>query len=370
MAKINIRLAVQQRVLPAYRVPFFDALAQECSQGLSLFAGQPARNESIENIAFPVVANFQKTRNIHLLGGKLYLCWQLGIINWLEQIQPGALIMEANPRYLSSYFAIQWMKNRHLPVIGWGLGSPRMRGALAGLRGKIRNQFISHFDALITYSQLGAKEYQALGFPVQKIFVASNAVAARPTSPPPQRMQNHFAERPVVLFVGRLQARKKVDNLIRACAALPAELQPILQVVGDGPQRAALEALAGQIYPAASFTGALHGRALDQQFTRADLFVLPGSGGLAVQQAMAFALPIIVGQADGTQLDLVRAENGWRLESGGVDVLILIMKNILSDVPRLRRMGLASYRIVHDEINLENMVSRFMEAVNSVVEKK
>ena len=63
-------------------------------------------------------------------------------------------------------------------------------------------------------------------------------------------------------------------------------------------------------------------------------------------------------------------ENGWSLDSGEVDALTLIIKNILSDVPHLRRMGLASYRIVHEEINLENMVSRFMEAVNSVMEKK
>ena len=41
------RLALQQRVLPGYRVPFFDLLAESCEGGLNLFAGQPRRVESI-----------------------------------------------------------------------------------------------------------------------------------------------------------------------------------------------------------------------------------------------------------------------------------------------------------------------------------
>jgi glycosyltransferase involved in cell wall biosynthesis len=42
-----------------------------------------------------------------------------------------------------------------------------------------------------------------------------------------------------VLYVGRLQARKRLDDLIRACAALRS-LQPKLVIVGDGPERRTL----------------------------------------------------------------------------------------------------------------------------------
>ena len=41
------RLGLQQRVLPSYRVPFFDRLASVCEGGLSLFAGRPRAVESI-----------------------------------------------------------------------------------------------------------------------------------------------------------------------------------------------------------------------------------------------------------------------------------------------------------------------------------
>ena len=41
MTRFPGRLAVQQRVLPSYRAPFFDLLASACDGGMSLFAGRP-----------------------------------------------------------------------------------------------------------------------------------------------------------------------------------------------------------------------------------------------------------------------------------------------------------------------------------------
>ncbi len=75
-----------------------------------------------------------------------------------------------------------------------------------------------------------------------------------------------------------------------------------------------LEALADVSYPETEFPGGIHDEALAPWFRKADLFVLPGTGGLALQQAMAYGLPVIAGVADGTQADLVRQSNGWLLE--------------------------------------------------------
>ena len=172
-------------------------------------------------------------------------------------------------------------------------------------------------------------------------------------------------DRATILFVGRFQARKRIDSLLRACAEMP-EPRPRLVVVGEGPEREKLEALAGEIYPYAEFVGAKHGDALKPYFAEADLFVLPGTGGLAVQEAMSHGLPVIVAKGDGTQDDLVRAENGWQIPPGDYDALVSTMREALSDVERLRKMGEESYRIVSQDINLEKMVDVFVGALNSV----
>ena len=359
MNRFEGKLAVQQRVLPSYRAPFFDLLASACDEGMSLFTGLPRPSEGITTTDQLQITNYTLGQNIHLFSGALYLCYQRGLIDWLEAWNPDALIMEANPRYLSSPSAVKWMHKQDKPVIGWGLGAP----AVSGTRESGRTNFLSQFDALISYSQRGADEYASLGFPLDNLFVANNSVAPSPTWPLPVR-PNTFNERPCILFVGRLQFRKNVDLLLGACAEL--EPQPRLVIVGDGPEREHLESLAQEIYPSAEFIGARHGAELKPYFTEADLFVLPGTGGLAVQEAMSYGLPVIVAQGDGTQDDLVREGNGWQIPPDDFDALLSAMKDALSDVARLRKMGEESYRIVRDEINIEKMVETFVVALTQL----
>jgi glycosyltransferase involved in cell wall biosynthesis len=228
----------------------------------------------------------------------------------------------------------------------------------------VRARFISQFDAMIAYSRRGADEYADLGFPLDNLFVAHNSVSPSPTWSLPGRPDT-FRNEPCVLFVGRLQFRKNVDLLLGACA----EIQNIrLVIVGDGPERESLEELAGRIYPSAEFVGSKHGEELKAHFEEADLFVLPGTGGLAVQEAMSYGLPVIVAQGDGTQDDLVRKWNGWQIPppSGDFDALVSTMKEALSDIARLRTMGAESYRIVKEEINIERMVDVFVKALNAL----
>ncbi len=116
------RLGLQQRVLPGYRVPFFDMLAAACDEGLSVFAGQPRANEGIANGQLHV-ARQAAAENMHILGGSLYLCQQRGLLPWLASWDPKALIVEANPRYLATGSAVRWMHDRKRRVIGWGLGA-------------------------------------------------------------------------------------------------------------------------------------------------------------------------------------------------------------------------------------------------------
>lgn len=356
------RLAVQQRVLPDYRVPFFESLARSCNAGLSLFAGLPRPIEGIQAVTALRASNFRLANNLHILGGSLYLCHQRGLLGWLQEWDPAALILEANPRYLSTPAAVEWMHRRGRRVVGWGLGAAPLAGPLASLRVSSRLRFLLRFDALIAYSQRGAAEYAALGFPRERVFVAHNAVVPAPGSAASHRPSQ--AEQPTILFVGRLQPRKRLDLLLCACAQLPNP--PRLVIVGDGPERDRLASLALQVFPTAEFTGSKHGAELDPYFAAADLFVLPGTGGLAIQQAMSHALPVIVAKGDGTQDDLVRDRNGWQVPPDDLEALVAALTGAVSDVPRLRRMGAESYRIVAEEINLETMVAVFVEALNSL----
>jgi glycosyltransferase involved in cell wall biosynthesis len=81
---------------------------------------------------------------------------------------------------------------------------------------------------------------------------------------------------------------------------------------------------------------------------------------------MAHGLPVIVAEGDGTQDDLVRPENGWRVPAGDIQALTVTLEQALASKGRLRQMGEASYRLVVEEINVEKMVEAFLSAFRAV----
>ncbi|MGH2582633.1 MAG: glycosyltransferase family 4 protein [Anaerolineales bacterium] len=353
-----------QRVLPRYRAPFFDLLASQCANGLSVFAGEPRKNESITQAESLQSAEWMRAKNIHLFGGQFYLCLQRGLVQWLEEWNPDSLIIEANPRYLSTPRAVRWMHARGRPIIGWGLGAPVPQSALTDARLRGRQRFLEQFDAMISYSEQGAIEYRALGCSADRVFVAPNAMSPRPSAAPAHAPQ--FNGRPIVLYAGRLQARKRLESLMRICASLPDQIKPRLQIVGDGPEKGRLEKIAADVYPDTEFSGALFGDELAERFKTADLFVLPGTGGLAVQQAMSYGLPVIMADDYGSQPDLVTPANGWLLPPNDDAALQTALHEALSDPSRLRRMGEESFRLVQEKFNLETMVDVFVRALSEV----
>jgi len=180
-------------------------------------------------------------------------------------------------------------------------------------------------------------------------------------------MRQHHTHTPILVSLGRLQIRKRIDLLIQACADLPEALKPELMIIGDGPDRERLQSIAAEKYPRTKFHGAKTGADLDALLAQADLFVLPGTGGLAIQQAMAAGLPIIAALGDGTQNDLVRQSNGWLVEPDSLTDLSRVLQIALSYREQLQMMGMESYRIVKEEINIESMADVFVQVFRSVM---
>lgn len=91
--------------------------------------------------------------------------------------------------------------------------------------------------------------------------------------------------RPIFAYVGRVAVEKN----LRAFLAL--DLPGSKLIIGDGPQRKALE----QEFPDAHFVGARHGQSLASGYAGADIFVFPSrtdTFGLVVLEALASGLPV------------------------------------------------------------------------------
>jgi len=371
------RIGFQQRVIPIYRGPFFEHLAERLPHTrIQVFSGKSRGTEVVAEAADLGECPWVRGRNRYLGGEKRYVLWQSGLERWLSAYVPQMLVLEANPRYLSNLAALWRLRGTGRPVIGWTLGPARRARRGSGWAPLLLNYYRS-FDGLVTYSKAGARMFANLGISEDRIFIAPNAVqpgdARRisrmldddPTLLFRWREELGLGAGAVILFVGRLQPRKRVDLLLRACARQSRNVQVL--VVGDGPERARLEALAEEILPRTRFAGERFGLDLGICFAVADLFVMPGTGGLALQEALTYGKPVAVAEADGSQADLVQPGlNGWLLLPGDEDHLAIILEEALANPARLRAMGQVSQAIVEREATLERMGEGFISAFNEI----
>ncbi len=376
----TLRVGIVQRVLTTYRRPFFERLASQPGIELSVFAGQPQRGEAVrvEN-----VLNRGKVfaaTNRYLPSPLGLLCWQSGVCDWLTTFDPQILTLEANPRILSHWLAIDWMRRRRRSVLGWGLGELERSGPiwLRTARRRFAWLLIRSFDAMIAYSSKAKNDYIAAGVPCDRVFIAHNSIDNSESEtylaelgvkldwvPSWKDSLNLMPDLPIVLFVGRLIPQKRVDLLIRACGPLFESCQ--LLVVGDGPLRAELELQARAFDKRIRFVGHQAGESLARSFIGSDIFVLPGAGGLAVHQAMSYGKPIIVSFGDGTEADLVReGQNGYFFQPGNEEDLRAKIALLLSDPDRIRQFGQVSLALIRSEMNLDAMVNSFLQAFDYV----
>jgi glycosyltransferase involved in cell wall biosynthesis len=119
------------------------------------------------------------------------------------------------------------------------------------------------------------------------------------------------------LFVGRLVPYKGCDMALEALASALREDRATLAVVGDGPQRSALEALADRLRVRAAtvFTGRVPPEQMAQYYAAAELLVFPSVrefGGGVVLEAMAMGVVPVVA-AYGGPGELVGADSGVRV---------------------------------------------------------
>jgi glycosyltransferase involved in cell wall biosynthesis len=107
------------------------------------------------------------------------------------------------------------------------------------------------------------------------------------------------------LIASRLLAYRRVGIAVRACTALGRSLV----VVGDGPERARLEAMAG---PTVRFTGAVDRDSLIAYFERCRAYVVPGveDFGIAPVEAMAAGKPVVAYRGGGVTESVVDGVTG------------------------------------------------------------
>jgi glycosyltransferase involved in cell wall biosynthesis len=170
------------------------------------------------------------------------------------------------------------------------------------------------------------------GYPASRIRVVPNFVDTEAWAPVGERGDH-------VAYAGRLSEEKGPDVLLRALAG--TSLRAVL--IGDGPQRAALERLAGELGVRATFTGQLAKSRVRELLGSARAVVVPSrcveNCPLAVIEAMALGRPVVASRVGGIPGLVEDDGEGMLVEHDSPEALRAALLALADDPDGAERMG-------------------------------
>lgn len=212
----------------------------------------------------------------------------------------------------------------------------------------------------------------ALGAP-ERTHVVVNGVdggALQADAVPPDEARRRLGLEPGALVVGciaRLDEVKRLDLLIRAAARL-AHLKPVVTLIGDGPEAAALRALARTLEGGVDvrFAGEIPEAA---RLLRAfDVYAAPSRKEgmpLAVLEAMALALPVVASAIEAHRE--VLGPDSVGLVEGEADALARTLSRLLADPSERIRLGVDNRARVDRSFGASRMIEEIDRIYRAVL---
>lgn len=285
---------ILQRVIPHYRAPLFEALHERFGW-VTVAASNPPGGTFLNT-------NAAEASHIRLFP----FTFSSAERPWECKLPLDRIVAELKPRRIISEFSMRMNVGRSLPRLraqrriecyalwshGWNMDRG-FAGPADWLSNAARLLPLSMADTLLTYGEEG-RAWLKRWLPWKDVVAIGNTIDVDPMRKAGAVASALTNGNPQLLSVGRLTHDKRFDRLIRIFAEVKTRLpKAALTIVGDGPERARLEAL-GQRIGGVLFTGALYDEAaLAPHFKGADFLVLPGAAGLSVNHALAYGLPVL-----------------------------------------------------------------------------
>lgn len=204
-----------------------------------------------------------------------------------------------------------WERATNAGATGRGFEEFQLRGDRGRTRwaGWLRSLVVRRARAVIVPSKYLARWVAGWKVAPERIHVVYNAYLPENA---PEVVARPLATSRIIVSVGRLVPWKRVDQLVEIVAAHPSIG---LAIVGDGPERARLEELAGGlgVRGRVHFTGRLGRPATLALISTADLFVLNSTyEGLphVVLEALGLGVPVLATAVGGTPEVVEHGVNG------------------------------------------------------------
>ena len=270
----------------------------------------------------------------------------------------GARVIHAN-----SAAPVQWM----LPVARISRRKLLVHLHISYLRRSRAVLMIRRADRAVGVSAQVLAGVLADGMPAERTEVLHNGIdCAGLLARPARDLRGTLGLAPgtlVLATVGYLVRMKGHDVLLRALTRLATAPPPVLLVAGDGPDRAALEALAGSLGLGERVRFLGHVADVTAVYRAADVVVQASRNegfGLSVAEASLFARPVVASRVGGIPEVVTDGETGVLVPPEDPDALAAALDRVLADPALRERLGRAAAARVEREFDLGRVAERFM----------
>lgn len=382
MGNNKLKVALIQLVCPHYRIPFFKRFAEKVD--LTLFYGKGEKKGSWQNAknidGFPHKKLFSISLKFHIGDFPVRLVWFPTLLFHIYKRKPEVIISEGFTNIANNVFTWVYCKIFSDPWMIWDSGRRRRRGKPMSLFRKLiepLNIFLlKQAKAIIAYGSIAKDYFLSLGISPKKIFIAQNTidvetcfkeaerVKANPSIIKEVRRKLNLNGKKVILYVGALEKRKKVENLITVFNELKKEIRNIsLIIIGDGPYKETLFNLVQKRnIKDCLFLGKII-KGVGAYFVLSDIFVQPGWNSLATIEGMAYGKSVITVPYGGPEYEVVdNGKTGFIVERDNLIQLKKFIRKLITDEELRKQMGRLA-RARAKIFNLDNMVEGFLEAI-------
>lgn len=269
----------------------------------------------------------------------------------------------------------------------WGMTERRPWLKAASFR-LIESRIVTHAALMHYTSDQERIEAESLGIRTRAAVIPNPLPSVRrvgsldPTSADPtvtrgafRRLHPQLGNRPLVLFLSRIDPKKGVDLLLRAFADVRARVDgAVLVVAGDrsSPYAKEMEALAASLGVQADvvWTGFIAGDQKAALLADADVFVLPSHSenfGIAVAEAMGAGLPVVVSDQVAIAGDVAGANAGLVVPRDASAIADAIVQ-LLSDAELRVAAGRNGQRLATASYSEEAVTRQLLDVYNQLVQ--
>ena len=304
-----------------------------------------------------VLEELQRGRKVHVLIPQIRsLSYERQLLagllnnlrNFFRAFPRGSLLFIDHGVYRDCFLAAnlwKWIYRCRVVALVYHLdyNQPEMRGGRT-LRTFVEKLMIRSYDYILTISRSTAEHLRLLG--VWEIRIGQIPVSRRIA--PREGLVREARESVVLLFVGAIQPRKGLLDAIQALAMYSGKKRITFLCVGPcdsaDPYAQELSAAASGV-PGLNFelAGAVSHEVLIETFAKADGFLFPSRWegyGIAIEEAMCFALPVIAYSAGSIPELVSDGITGWLVPPGDIAALARAITACVDDPEERQRRGL------------------------------